>query len=204
VPVPFALFPRPCGILGQAPSIETEEGGGALTFFAFRDLELNMPSVHLLLFGGVSLSALIVFGLLWTIFRYRNRGAGPIYFDPQDCFDAKIKGRVLPKSASSATFEPMLKHYIGVMQLIVTVSAASIAFGGGNQAVPLIKIAKLSVTWSIAYGVAFCAILLWRYDEYTQNMRSYTPAWYTTVVALGFSSFLCFIVGYLVWGWGLL
>jgi len=101
----------------------------------------------------------------------------------------------------------MLKHYIGVTQLLVTVAAASIAFGNSsaaNHGSPPITDAKLLLAWSIFYGVAFCAALLWRYDEYTQDMRSYTLRWYSTIFALGFSSLLCFIGGYLLWGWELL
>ena len=50
----------------------------------------------------------------------------------------------------------------------------------------------------------FCALLLWRYDEYMQNMKSYTLPWHSTVFACGFSSLTCFIVGFVVWGFGLL
>jgi NADH dehydrogenase FAD-containing subunit len=50
----------------------------------------------------------------------------------------------------------------------------------------------------------FCALLLWLYDEYSQDMRSYTLGWYSTLFALGFSSLLCFMFGYLLWGWELL
>ncbi len=97
----------------------------------------------------------------------------------------------------------MLKHYIGVTKLLVTVAAASIAFGNNSSAKhgsPPITDAKLFLAWSIFYGVAICAMLLWRYDEYAQNMNSYTLKWYSTIFALGFSSLLCFIVGYLLWG----
>jgi hypothetical protein len=99
----------------------------------------------------------------------------------------------------------MLKHYIGVTQLIVTVSAASIAFGGDKnpRAVLPIIIAKLLLSWSIFYGVLFCAFVLYRYDEYTQNVKSYTRWWYSTVEALGFATLACFMFGYLAWGWGL-
>jgi hypothetical protein len=167
-------------------------------------LELDMPWTPLSLFCGVALVALMVFGVFWMIFRYLNRGKGYFFFDPQDCFNAKIQGRILPKAAETGTFEPMLKHYLTVMQLIVTVAVASIAFGNGSPQLPAIKIAKLLVAWSIAYGVAFCAILLWRYDEYTQDMTSYTLPWYATVFSLGFSSLTCFTLGFLAWGWGLL
>jgi hypothetical protein len=86
----------------------------------------------------------------------------------------------------------------------VTVAAASIAFGGSGQNPSLlIAIAKLLLAWSIFFGVLFCAVLLWRYDEYAQNVKSYTPFWYSTVFALGFSSLACCMFGYLAWGWGL-
>jgi hypothetical protein len=115
-----------------------------------------------------------------------------------------LGGRVFPVSAQTATFEPMLKHYIGVTQLLVTVAAASIAFGGNNQTLGApIVVAKLLLAWSIFYGVLFCALLLWRYDEYAQDMESYTLGWYSTIFAFGFSSLTCFMSGYLAWGWGL-
>jgi hypothetical protein len=99
----------------------------------------------------------------------------------------------------------MLKHYIGVTQLLVTVAAASIAFGGDRNPKPvlLIVIAKSLLAWSIFYGLSFCAFVLYRYDEYTQDMTSYTRWWYSTVESLGFSTLLCFMLGYLAWGWGL-
>ena len=159
--------------------------------------------VHISRFGGVAIVALAIFGVLWSISRFLNKGVY-FYFDPQDFVRAHPNERIFPASASSATFEPMLKHYIGVTQLLVTVAAASIAFGGGSQ--PLgaqIVTAKLFLAWTIFYGVLFCAMLLWRYDEYTQDMESYTPFWYSTVWALGFSTLSCFVIGYLAWGWGL-
>jgi len=69
----------------------------------------------------------------------------------------------------------MLKHYIGVAQLLITVAAASIAFGGDKNPRPviLIVVAKLFLAWSVFYGVLFCASVLYRYDEYTQNVKSY-------------------------------
>jgi len=98
----------------------------------------------------------------------------------------------------------MLKHYIGVTQLLVTVAAASIAFGGNNQtsSSPVV-VAKLLLAWSIFYGVLFCALLLWRYDEYAQNAESYTLGWHSTVFALGFSCLICFMFANLSWGYGL-
>ncbi|MGO9404011.1 MAG: hypothetical protein ACLPVW_11140 [Terriglobales bacterium] len=145
-----------------------------------------------------------VFGVIWAAFWFTHNGLY-FYFDPQDCVHANPESRVFPLSASSATFLPFLDHYIGVTKLMVTVAAASIAFGGdkGQRPVLLIVIAKLLLAWSILYGVFFCTVLLWRYDEYAQNMQSYTRGWYSTVFASGFASFVCFIAGYVAWGWGL-
>jgi len=158
---------------------------------------------HISLFWGVAIASLAVFGVFWSIFWF-SHPRGNFFFDPQDCVLANPKLRVFPASASTATFEPFLKHYIGVTQLLVTVAAASIAFGSTSQ--PLgtpIVLAKLLLAFSIFYGVLFCALLLWRYDEYAQDMESYTLGWYSTVFAFGFSCLICFMVGYLAWGWGL-
>jgi hypothetical protein len=162
-------------------------------------------------FAGVSIVALLVFGAMWTGFWWPYRKQVPSYpfhFDPQDAWDenkTKSSGRSYPLSARSATFLPFLEHYIGVTKLMVTVAAASIAFGGdkGQKAPMLIVIAKLLLAWSILFGVCFCLVLLWRYDEYGQDSKSYTRWWYSTVFASCASSFVCFIAGYLFWGWGL-
>lgn len=167
-----------------------------------------MPVVKVLLFSRVAFVALTVFAGLWVLFwrMHRHARRSPFFFDPQDFFRANPANPALPKSAETATFKPFLKHYIGVTQLLVTVAAASIAFGGSNHVpgAPIVNDAKLLLAWSIFYGVAFCALLLWRYDEYAQDMRSYTLPWYSTIFALGFSSLLCFMFGYLLWGWEIL
>src|SRR5438045_9093944 len=72
--------------------------------------------VHISRFGGVAIVALAIFGVLWSISRFLNKGVY-FYFDPQDFVRAHPNERIFPASASSATFEPMLKHYIGVTQL---------------------------------------------------------------------------------------
>jgi hypothetical protein len=167
-----------------------------------------MSEVKIWLFFRVTAAALAVFATLWVVFWsiHRRSRHNHFFFDPQDSFRANPVNPALPKSAETATFEPFLKHYIGVTQLLVTVAAASIAFGGSNhvQGAPIVNDAKLFLAWSIFYGVSFCAVLLWRYDEYAQNMNSYTLGWYSTIFALGFSSLICFILGYFFWGWELL
>jgi hypothetical protein len=158
-------------------------------------------------FGGVTLAAVFLFAAFWLWFtQVVHKGDAYIFFDPQDYAASEAnQHRKFPIAAKTATFEPMLKHYIGVTQLLVTVAAASIAFGGDKSPTPplLIVIAKSFLAWSIFYGVLFCAFLLYRYDEYTQDMTNYTRRWYSTVESLGFSTLGCFVLGYLAWGWGL-
>src|SRR5258708_5507574 len=114
------------------------------------------------------LVALFIFGMLWCIFWFSHHGTGDgsFYFDAQDYFAADPQAREFPLSAKTSTFESILKNYIGVTQLLVTIAAASIAFGGSQTLVTPIVFAKLILAWSIVYGVFFCAFLLWRYDEY--------------------------------------
>jgi hypothetical protein len=157
-------------------------------------------------FLSVTAVATFIFVLWWNVFWLTHRGERHFYFDPQDEFHAPGgRSRVFPKAAETATFEPMLKHYIGVTQLLVTIAAASIAFGGQAATSSIgIAIAKLLLAWSVFYGVLYCALLLWRYDEYTQNMESYTLPWHSTVFACGFSSLTFFTFGFVLWGFGLL
>ena len=159
-------------------------------------------------FLAVAAITVPLFGVAWLISWLSNKGIY-FYFDPQDFVRSNPKARVFPKSAENATFEPLLKHYIGVTQLLITVAAASIALGGtgsigsSGSGSFLVSIAKLLLAWSIFYGAVFCALLLWRYDEYAQDMQSYTRFWYSAVQAFGFSCLICFMLGYLIWGWGL-
>ena len=167
-----------------------------------------MASTHWWVLGAACGSAALIFGAFWAGFAFLNRHGGAFYLDPQDSHaDPKLKlSRNFPLSAKEGTFEPLLKHYIGVTQLVFAVAAGSIAFGNaGVQPVALpVLAAKLMLAWSILYGVLFCGLLLWRYDEYGQDKASFTLFWYSLVFALGFSCLVCFVLGYLAWGVALL
>ncbi len=150
--------------------------------------------------SGVSL---FVFAVFWSCFAFINRHKrGGFFLDPQDSYAEGQPGRKFPLSAQQGTFEPLLKNYIGVVQLVFAVAAGSIALGGpNNQPVPvLVTGAKLMLAWCILYGVLFCGLLLWCYDEYGQDRESFTLFWYSLVFALGFSCLVCFLLGYLAWG----
>ena len=116
-------------------------------------------SAHIV-FLSVTGAATGIFVLWWVVFWVTHRDQLHFFFDPQDDFHSGRGDRVFPKSAETATFEPMLKHYIGVTQLLVTIAAASIAFGGGSSSqvstTPVaIAIAKLLLAWSVFYGCSF-------------------------------------------------
>jgi hypothetical protein len=149
-------------------------------------------------------TCLFIFGALNYLFRRSHRGIQSVYFDAQDFRTYENGGgRELPQSASNGTFAPLLQHYIGITQLLITVAAASIAFGGGQNQSFSIHFAKICLACSILFGVLFSATMLYRYDEYMQDVRSYTRFWYTTVESLGFSCLACFFLGYFVWAIGI-
>lgn len=156
--------------------------------------------LHTIVVISASLTCIVVFALIFVSFWRSHKGARSFYFNPEDFYHyERGRDRELPISASSASFEPMLTHYVGVTKLLITVAAASVAFGGNANNSEFVHFAKIVLSWSILYGVLFCATLLYRYDEYTQNVRCYTRFWYSTVETLGVASLVCFILGYFAW-----
>ncbi len=156
------------------------------------------------LVAWAAVSCGLTFGvLLWAFWR-SHRGIVSFYFDPQD-FAAYEHGggRELPVSAATGVFEPLLRNYIDVTKLLITVAAASIAFGGGQTPSKGVLVAKIFLAFAVLYGVAFCALLHYFYDEYCQNVRAYTRLRYSLIEALGFSTLVCFIGGYFVWAFNL-
>ena len=139
-----------------------------------------IQAMHNSKFWGVTILTLAVFGVFWLSFKWFNKSMDYFFFDPQDAFHRDPENHKFPLSAKTGTFEPLLKHYVGVTQLLITVAAASIAFGDSGQTPSAaVVVAKLLLAWSIFYGVLFCAVLLWRYDEYCQDKKSYTLNWYS-------------------------
>jgi hypothetical protein len=132
-----------------------------------------------------------IFTGVWICFWVWNRKALYVYFDAQDFAKSESgASRRLPLSAATGTFAPFLQHYIDVAKLLITVAAASIAFGGGQATQNETTMAKLILAFSILYGLLFCASMLYMYDEYGQNMEAYTRFWYSTVESLGASALL--------------
>lgn len=151
-----------------------------------------------------ALGCLAVFGGLFVRFWSWNRGKGAFYFDPQDFVHYEGgSGRELPVAASTSTFAPFLDSYTDVTKLMITVAAASIAFGGGPSPTKGVLAAKVILAFSVLYGVSFAALLLFFYDDYCQNVRAHNRFRYSLNEALGFSTLFCFVAGYLVWAFNL-
>jgi hypothetical protein len=144
------------------------------------------------------------FAGLYALFRHWSWHTVSVYFDAQDFVEYEGGGgRELLLSARTGTFAPLLGNYIDVVKLLITVAAASIAFGGGQNPPKPVLIAKIVLAFSILYGVAFAALLQFFYDDYCQNVRCYTPFRYSLIQSLGFSTLACFIGGYFVWAFNL-
>jgi hypothetical protein len=100
--------------------------------------------------------------MTWAWFWISHRGHTYIYFDAQDFTKFENGGgRKLPISAATGTFAQLLGHYIDVSKLLITVAAASIAFGANQNTTDGILVAKIILAFSILYGVLFCASVLY-------------------------------------------
>jgi len=146
----------------------------------------------------------VLFAVLWICFWWSHRGKRCFYFDPQDfVYYEGGADRELPVAAVTSTFAPHLENYIGVMKLLITVAAASIAFGANQSPRAGVFVAKIVLAFSILYGVVFSGLLQFFYDDYAQDVRAYTRGRYSLIEALGFSSLACFVAGYFVWAFNL-
>ena len=150
--------------------------------------------------AATALGCSSLFAVLWATFWGFCHKSKFFYFDPQDFTHYEQGGnRKLPVSAATSTFAPHLKGYISATKLLLTVAAASIAFGANQTATIGIFLAKIILAFSVLYGTAFVALLQFFYEQYAQNVGYYVPWRYSIVQALGFSSLVSFVVGYLVW-----
>ncbi len=153
------------------------------------------------------LACVLLFLLLLVVFYLLTRCKSWFYFDAQDFLNHQGEGdtlrtsdgRELPLSARQGTFEPYLKKYIGVVKLLITVAAASIAFGSSRAPANTAFIPKVVLAFAVLFGLVFSALLLFFYEQYAQNVQSYRPLRYSLIQALGFSCLACFVAGYVIW-----
>jgi hypothetical protein len=129
-----------------------------------------------------------------------------VYFDPQDYVayveENSLRKR-LPRASGKTTFEPLLKQYIGMAKLFITVAAASISFGGLQLSNVGIYTAKLFLAFSIGFGLLFCILAVFFYESYLHDLEFYKPVKCALVESLGASSLVCFFLGYGWWAYHL-
>ena len=147
---------------------------------------------------------LALFGGFYAISHRWNRHSPSYYFDPQDfvAYEGGA-GRELPVAAAKGTFAPLLSSYVDITKLLITVAAASIAFGGGQNPRWGVVVAKIVLAFAILYGVTFASLLQFFYDQYCIDVRFYKAWRYSLIEALGFSTLGCFIGGYFFWAFNL-
>lgn len=140
--------------------------------------------------GGYGLIvAILIFPALW-IPIYFTREHAAYNLDPQDKWGA---------------FEPFLSKYLRISEFIIGLATGSIVLLVGSSALhgtigrvppeyasPLFLLAAC-----VGYGIAFMVWLTYHYEDYQHGAKHTKPA-YTLSLTLGFSSLLCFFIGY-VW-----
>jgi hypothetical protein len=92
---------------------------------------------------GRSTTVLLCFFLYFLVcgaLAIFNRNESRFYLDAEDVFNTGKPG--LRASAKTGRFAPLLKHYIGVFKLLITIAAASITFGGNPAGTGAISVAK--------------------------------------------------------------
>jgi hypothetical protein len=101
--------------------------------------------------------------------------------------------------------EPFLAKYIRTAEFVIGLASGSIvllvgssAFHGQNGHLPWIYASPLLLLcWCVLYGVVFMVWLILSYEEHRHG-NPHTRLAYTCSETLGFSSLLCFWMGY-VW-----
>jgi hypothetical protein len=176
--------------------IDKAQGEYIISSIENRHAELEM--FYRTVLSAITANLLLFSGLAVWVRSWRKQPF--ILFDAQDL--AKYpdgRSNDLPLSAQQGTFQPLLQHYINATQIMIAISAASISFAGGASSSVLVHVAKLTLASSIMWGVLFCWLMLYRYDEYSQNVKSYTLKWFAVTESALFACLICFVAGYGFW-----
>ncbi len=131
-----------------------------LSSFLRTKRQSTIPSMfHIVPIGIWALAgSVVLFAVLWIWFWLSHRGTTSFYFDAQDFLHYEGgSGRELPVSAEDGTFSEHLKHYITVSQILITVSAASIAFGG-NQNPKNRELWRRKQFWHARFFTVSCSV----------------------------------------------
>jgi hypothetical protein len=116
----------------------------------------------------------------------------------------KFKAYNLDPQGIPGAFEPFLAKYIRATEFIIGLATGSIVLLVGSSALhgqggrlpwfyasPLLLLA-----WCVVYGIAFMVWLIFHYEDHNHG-NPHTPFAYSLSETLGFSSLLCFCIGYI-------
>jgi len=121
----------------------------------------------------VTLTCLFLFAGIFAFLRFKIYSKTPIYyFNPSD-YALYTTPNNVPESSKTATFELVMKQYFDLSKVLVTLGAASIAFGGLDSLNVGVYEAKMFLAYSIGFNLAFCFYCLYSYETYTQNRAFY-------------------------------
>lgn len=119
-------------------------------------------------------------------------------------FTKEFESYNLDPRARPGAFEPFLLKYIRVSEFIIGLATGSIVLlvgssalhGQGGRLPWFYRSPLLLLAWSVVYGVGFMVWLIFHYEEY-QHDNPHTRLAYTISETLGFSSLVCFGLGYI-------
>ena len=101
-------------------------------------------------------------------------------------------------------FEKFLAVYLDLSKFLLGLASGSIVLLVGSSALRKSEHLPVSfasplflLTWSIFYGILFMIFLTTNYEAYRHKTSPYTRFKYTRNVAFGYSSLLCFCIGYI-------
>jgi len=141
-------------------------------------------------FIGIIISAGL-FLLIWLIVEVcKRKEKGPYNFDAL---------------GQAGAFEKFLQTYIDIMKFILGLASGSIVLLIGFSSFRKSGLLPASfapplflLTASILYGILLMVLLAINYESYCHKTKPYTKFMYTRNLALGYSSLMCFLIGY-VW-----
>lgn len=118
----------------------------------------------------------------------------------------------LNPKGEAGRFDPLLSKYIRASEFIIGIATGSIVLlvgssalrieggsisGHGGQLPWFFASPLLLLAWSVIFGAAFIVVEILAYEEY-QHGNKHTKMVYSFCEALGFTSLVCFGLGYMI------
>lgn len=119
-------------------------------------------------------------------------------------FTKEFESYDLDPKAKAGAFEPFLVKYIRVSEFIIGLATGSIVLlvgssalhGQGGRLPWFYRSPLLLLAWSVIFGVGFMVWMIFHYENY-QHDNPHTKLAYTISETLGFTSLVCFGLGYI-------